>query len=83
MTTFKLTALATALLLQSLASAANAPANAAVRGVLESVSLKADHHTLARAEEGRDYFPLPDINDARAAECDPEDDWPRASSAEP
>jgi hypothetical protein len=80
MTKFKFAALAAALLLQSLASAANAPSRAAVPGNSGSVSLNSERHGLARADESGDYFPLPDINDAHGTDCDPEDDCPRPTA---
>ena len=69
MKNFKFAALAAALLLQSLASAANAPAHDA--------ALNAEQHTFLRVEDNRDHFPLADINDSHRGDCDPEDDCPR------
>jgi len=77
MTRFKFAALTAALLLQSLASAANAPSHAAVPGNSGSLSLNGERHSLARADDSGDYFPLPDINDAHGTECNPEDDCPQ------
>lgn len=69
MKNFKFAALAAALLLQSLASADNAPSH--------QVALNADRHTLLRVADNRDYFPLADLNDMHRDDCDPQDDCPR------
>jgi hypothetical protein len=76
MKTFKFAALAAGLLLQSLAHPANAPSHHSVAGQVGSVAVKGDRPAVARAQESRNYFLLPDINDARREACDPEDDCP-------
>jgi hypothetical protein len=82
MSKLKFAALAAGLLLQSLAYPANAPSHDPVMGNVGSVPLNHDRAASGRADESRDYSPLPVINDIRAEECNPEDDCPRPPSSQ-
>jgi hypothetical protein len=76
MNKFEFTALAVGLLLQSLTSAGIATSQEPVLNNGSSV-LTSHHYVVARSEKRPEYFLLPDINDLRGEECDPEDDCPR------
>jgi hypothetical protein len=77
MNKFEFAALAVGLLLQSLTFADIAPSKDPVFDYVASNSLTGRRHVADRAVERQDYFLIPDVNDLRGEECDPEDDCPR------